>query len=81
MWNQAFTDASHGYVMPSTEHYEAIAGSEIDDLETTARTVIGCRMSWRLLTGITCTGRHHGVEASCRFTATRHGRAPPNTRR
>lgn len=72
MWRQAFADdARLVHVMPAGEHYEAIAGSQIDDLEFTARAAIGRRVPWRSLTGITCAGRHHGVAVDCRFATTR----------
>ncbi|WP_280464361.1 hypothetical protein [Nocardia cyriacigeorgica] len=46
-------------------HYEAIAASEIDDLENWTRTKLAVRD--RALTGITCRGRHHDEPVNCRF--------------
>ncbi|MBF6100461.1 hypothetical protein IU510_20595 [Nocardia cyriacigeorgica] len=46
-------------------HYEAIAASEIDDLENWTRTKLAVRD--RTLTGIVCHGRHHDTTARCRF--------------
>lgn len=67
MWQQAFADTGLDHVMPDPAPYEAVAGSRIDDLESTARAAIGRQMTWRQLTGITCDGSHHGVEVTCRF--------------
>ncbi|TLF54167.1 hypothetical protein FEK31_25090 [Nocardia cyriacigeorgica] len=46
-------------------HYEAIAASEIDDLENWTRTKLAVRD--RALTDITCRGRHHDEPVNCRF--------------
>ncbi|WP_280215127.1 hypothetical protein [Nocardia cyriacigeorgica] len=46
-------------------HYEAIAASEIDDLENWTRTKLAVRD--RALTSITCRGHHHDEPVNCRF--------------
>ncbi|MBF6427519.1 hypothetical protein IU440_22800 [Nocardia cyriacigeorgica] len=46
-------------------HYEAIAASEIDDLENWTRQKLAVRD--RTLTGITCRGHHHDEPVTCRF--------------
>ncbi|MBF6435191.1 hypothetical protein [Nocardia cyriacigeorgica] len=46
-------------------HYEAIAASEIDDLENWTRQKLAVRD--RTLTGIACRGRHHDEPVTCRF--------------
>lgn len=47
------------------EHYEAIAGSRIDDLEAQSRRRL--TMPDRRLRAITCEGRHHGEAVVCEF--------------
>ncbi|WP_280471587.1 hypothetical protein [Nocardia cyriacigeorgica] len=46
-------------------HYEAIAASEMDDLENWTRQKLAVRD--RTLTDITCCGHHHSESVSCRF--------------
>ncbi|GAA5091384.1 hypothetical protein [Nocardia iowensis] len=48
-------------------HYEAIAGSKIDDLETTARKKL--RVEDRVLGDIRCCGQHNGVHVRCEYAS------------
>jgi hypothetical protein len=65
MWQHAFTGLDVP-AMPNGEHYEALEGPAIDQLEAETRTRIG--HPWRTLAEVTCRGRHHGVTVECRYT-------------
>jgi hypothetical protein len=59
VWRRAFPDQRNAFTkLDDAGHYEAIAGSDIDDLEADI-----CRkltVKDRTLNGRACSGRHHG---------------------
>lgn len=65
MWASAFPE------MPPAsdhlQHYEALEGSAIDDLEATSRQDLA--RNDRILGDISCTGRHHGAPVPCAYAA------------
>ncbi len=62
MWGQAFP--GHGDQWDTAaEHYEALNGSQIDDLEAWARRKLA-QVDQRI-TEIDCGGKHHGEPANC----------------
>jgi hypothetical protein len=69
VWHRAFP--GHGSAMTGIAengHYEAIAGQQIDDLETTCRRTL--TVTTRTLGDPECGGSHHGVPApGCRYRA------------
>ncbi len=66
MWSQAFPSKRH--VMGSGEHYEAIAGSAIDEAEAFARSKAA--VADRKLGKIDCAGKHHGELVACKHIVT-----------
>jgi hypothetical protein len=67
IWQRAFPGHRSTFKdLDDAGHYEAIAGSAIDDLETETRRKLTVRD--RTLDGEKCTGLHHGEPApGCRF--------------
>jgi hypothetical protein len=80
MWSKAFHNLGV-WQIPQGEHYEALEGAQIDDLERQTRARIGKRASWRTLTGIECPGSHHGEPVTCRYAAPTPHLAIPASRR
>lgn len=62
MWSAAFPDK---LIDGKLQHYEALEGSNIDDLEATARRKLA--VTDRKLCKVTCSGRHHGETIQCKF--------------
>lgn len=66
MWLQAFPDRPvHDGQADDQVHYEAMRGSQIDDLEAKARHRTADPD--RRLKDITCRGVHHGEPVNCRY--------------
>lgn len=63
MWTTAFPD--HSPLADHGEPHEALESSTIDELEATARRRL--RVRERMLTGISCSGRHHGALVQCKY--------------
>jgi hypothetical protein len=67
MWSLAFPDkAAHP---DQGQHYEALRGPRIDQLEALARRKL--TVPRRMLGSITCSGRHDGEPVNCAYA---HGR-------
>jgi hypothetical protein len=62
MWEIAFPDKK---VFDETEHYEAIEGQAIDDLEALTRRKLSVQD--RKLGDIECAGMHHGENVQCKY--------------
>ncbi|MGH3403813.1 MAG: hypothetical protein ACRDRJ_15140 [Streptosporangiaceae bacterium] len=64
MWSGAFP----GHELSDRgQHYEALYGSAIDDIERWTRAKLA--IPGRVLRDITCDGLHHGQPAACRYRA------------
>jgi hypothetical protein len=61
MWEQAFP--AHPAFTTQREHYEALRGPQISDLESEARRKLA--QPGRHLGVITCPGTHHGQPVTC----------------
>ncbi len=60
-WQRAFPDKP--IFTSQAEHYEALRGSQITDLETQTRAKLA--QTSRRLTAIDCPGTHHGQSVTC----------------
>ncbi|MFG1774785.1 hypothetical protein ACGFIX_34860 [Nocardia salmonicida] len=69
MWRCADLPSLGGPIQDLDDHYEAIAASSIDDLESVARHKLS--VPDRVLTLVTCEGRHHGEPVDCRLATAR----------
>jgi hypothetical protein len=67
MWNRAFPGQRNPFkTVDDAGHYEAIAGTRIDDFEAEARRILTIKD--RTLTEPGCNGLHHGQPAAdCRY--------------
>jgi hypothetical protein len=67
VWQRAFSGHRNPFTdLDDAGHYEAIAGSAIDDFETDTRRKLTA--GDRTLKGAECAGRHHGDPApGCRY--------------
>ena len=72
VWYRAFPDHKH-VIGNDTEHYEALRGTAIDDLDTELRQKL--TRPDRTLTGTICHGRHHGETVDCTYASPTHGTA------
>ncbi|MFD8101121.1 hypothetical protein ACFV24_16405 [Nocardia fluminea] len=69
MWRRAGLPDLGGPIAGLDGHYEAINASGIDDFEAIARRKLA--KPSRVLTLVTCEGRHLGEPADCRFAPAR----------
>lgn len=65
MWGAAFPDVP--FLTDSAEHHEALEGSLIDDLEAVSREKLAVHD--RVITDITCGGKHHGKKVRCTYAS------------
>lgn len=75
MWAKAFPQQPQ--MTTAIEHYEALHGSAIDDLEATTRRQLS--VPTRTFKSVECQGLHHGEHVNCTFATADRARASHTT--